>query len=236
MTRALIVCAALVAGCGDDIETFDAGGDFAMAAGADLSTAFPPPPPLGKQIDRMGRPAINTAITDPFYLADPSSDGMSEPNTDVEKDQYNADGDTATWAATWAPKFEPNLALLDALDGVCGNQFLASGAGADAGSSRYLALAGALADDELYVDTARTDCDSPLNYLAVEARAVIASQVPGCGGRTPLDDTIDTSYTLLGEGTDFLPPVSAPPITDGVNADADGNASSSAFPFLGVPN
>jgi hypothetical protein len=245
MIVSMFAAASLFAGCGDD--TTVNGNDM---AGADLSvnadmTTHPPPPTLGLQIDRMGRAAINTALTDPFFLAGPTME-------DQTKDSYNIDGVASGWVAQWGPRFEPNLAILDAMDGICGNQALASSSGADAGTGRYLALANTLADDQLYVDTTRGDCTDSVvppnvagNYLAVEARAVAAAggplpALPGCGGRTPTNNTIDLSYTLIGEGTDFA---SAGFIVNGVDVDVDpagdagaGATSITVFPFLGQPN
>jgi hypothetical protein len=174
----------------------------------------PPPPALGPQIDRMGRAGVNTAVTDPFNL-NSSSKGANQ-------DAYNAAANPAQWGQTFSTRFAGNLAILDGLDTVCGNQLLA---GAAPAPGRYSALAGVLADDQLYVNTSSGTCNV---YLAVEANAV-GIQNTDCGGRTPLVDTIDRTYSVLAAGA-------LSGVTDGVPSDADGGHSSSAFPFLAPPN
>ena len=75
------------------------------------------------------------------------------------------------------------------------------------------------------MNTASGTCSQ---YLAVEANAVgIANN--DCGGRTPLEDTIDTTYSVLAAGA-------LSGVADGIAADADGTASLTAFPFLDRPN
>lgn len=231
MTRAaLAIALAVLAGCGGDESIAADFGVPDLAAAGDLG-GLPPPPTLGQQIDRMGRAAINTALTDPFYLSDPTSDGTMNPMQDAHKDAYNADVNQAMWAATWSATFEKSLAIYDAIDGVCGNQLLASAAGADAGAGRYATLAGALADDQLYLDLTRAECGAATNYLAVEARFA-GFNVAGCGGRTPLDDTVDVTYTVASGSVD------GPTVSDGVDKDADPAtpASLTSFPFLNPPN
>src|SRR5205823_12683166 len=54
-----VALAATLGGCDDDVTTM---------MNPDLSASgFPTAPTIGAQLDRMGRPAINTALTDPFY-------------------------------------------------------------------------------------------------------------------------------------------------------------------------
>ena len=93
------------------------------------------------QIDRMGRPAINTALIDLL-----TSTG--------KKDAYNAASDPATWASQFQSEMAGNLAALDTLDGVVGNALLPPDT-----------LASVLVDDRLVVDTGIPTCDA---YLAVE--------------------------------------------------------------------
>jgi len=50
-----------------------------------------------------------------------------------------------------------------------------------------------------------------------------------CGGRTPLYDTIDTTYSVVALGA-------LTGAGDAVNIDADGTASLDDFPFLDDPN
>jgi hypothetical protein len=93
------------------------------------------------QIDRMGRPAINTALIDLL-----TSTG--------KKDAYNAASDPSTWAPQFQDEMAGNLAALDTLDGVTGNALLPPAT-----------LASVLVDDRLVVDTGIASCDA---YLAVE--------------------------------------------------------------------
>ncbi len=171
------------------------------------------PPSLGTQIDRMGRAGVNTAVTDPFN-PDATSHGRAQ-------DTYNASASSTQWAQ-FVPTMTPNLAILDSLDTVCGNQLLAAGSPR---AGRYDALSGVLADDQLYVNTSSGTCTT---YLAVEADALGITNTD-CGGRTPLEDTIDETYSLLAAGA-------LSGVTDGVAKDEDGTASLTAFPYLATPN
>src|SRR6185295_571231 len=129
--KILFACTLLLslAACGDDDDTAPPA-DSPPADGTGADTTPPPQmPALGAQIDRMGRPAINTALTHPF---DPDMDSKF-----AAKDAYNADGDPQNWA-TYIPEFAANLAVFDGLDNPvgangCGNQILACGTGACAG-------------------------------------------------------------------------------------------------------
>lgn len=201
--------------------------------------AFPAPPAIGAQVDRFGRPAINTAANHVF-------DG-SASRQGAAKDDYNQDGDVAMWPTKYAPEFAKNLAVLDALDigvtygsggsavqGGCGNQFAYNGmlgGGGSATASSYMPLAAALADDRLFLDTSKTTCTA---YLTVEQDFLSGGGIAHttCGGRTPSYDVIDISYTALAGGaTAVLHGVVFP---DGVAKHDD--ASDSVFPFLGAPH
>ncbi len=182
------------------------------ACGDDSDSDIPPPPALGVQIERMGRAAINTAVVDPFN-ADAVNHGLIQ-------DGYNASDDPSQWSQ-FVPRMAGNLAILDGLDTVCGNQLLA---GSSAVAGRYDALAGVLADDQLYVQAASGVCNQ---YLAVEADALGISN-DDCGGRTPLYDTVDVSYSVLAAGA-------LSGVGDAVPNDADGSASTSQFPFFLAP-
>jgi len=175
--------------------------------------------PLGAiQIDRMGRPGVNTALTNPFYRETVPTE---ERGHEVITDNYNALSDPSQWVTTFTSEIAGNLAILDSLDTVCGNQVLA---GASPSAGRYDTLATVLADDQLYVNTASGSCGQ---YLAVEANAIGITN-DDCGGRTPLEDTIDTTYSLLAAGV-------LTGVTDGIPVDADGTASLTSFPFLDQP-
>lgn len=169
----------------------------------------PAVPTLGVQIDRMGRPAVNTALTNPYDIY-PSANAESG---EVTKARYNADSDATMWANTWMPAIRMNIAILDGLDGgSCGNQ-LAFSLGA------YTPLAGVLAADVLQVDTTRTSCNA---YLGVEVNALGLMTNTECGGRTLSIDTIDATYgALIGTAT-----------SDNI---AQSTAPTTAFPFFATP-
>ena len=207
----LLATALLLApgGCGDD--------------GGHHGGNNPAPPKLSSnQIDRMGRACVNTAVTNPFFR-----EGVEEEQAMHEEvlDAYNAATDSSRWDDMFSGEMAANLAILDSLDTVCGNQLLAAAGDDQPKPGRYDALAGVLADDVLYVNTASGVCQQ---YLAVEANALGITNTD-CGGRTPLEDTIDTTYSLLAAGA-------LSGVTDGIDRDADGTASLTAFPFLDAPN
>jgi hypothetical protein len=174
----------------------------------------PAPPTLGAQVDRFGRPAINTALNHTF-----DTDAMAK---DLAKNQWNGAEASDKWISLFEGEVEKNLAILDALDGVCGNQLLADTKKND--PSRYQALADVLVDDRLWVNTAATTCTT---YLAVEANALGVTNAD-CGGRALAYDVIDASYTVLAAGKldgsigDTIPP--------------DANLASETFPYLAAPN
>lgn len=170
-------------------------------------------PLLGLQVERMGRAGINTAVVDPFFA--------NEEDHGAVQNAYNASADPTQWASQFSARMAGNLAILDSLDAVCGNQLLA---GPEPVAGRYNALAGVLADDRLYVNTASGTCQQ---YLAVEGNAVGITN-NDCGGRTPLYDTIDVSYSVLAIGQ-------LTGVGDAIASDSDGTASLSAFPFLVDP-
>ncbi len=185
---------------GPDVVSSDGGGDGGIT-----------PPTLGTQIDRFGRPAVNTALNHTF---DPNS-----AEAGASKDSYNADNNSSGWATKWAPELAKNLAILDALDSNCGNQLLAD---KDAGAGRYLPLAGVLADDRMWINTDSTTCTE---YLAVELNALGITNTD-CGGRKLDYDVIDTTYsaTALGAPTGFGDTIDAPAKTKGTT-----------FPYLAAP-
>jgi hypothetical protein len=186
-----------------------------LAACSSSSTpAASGPPALGAQIDRFGRPAINTAITDPFD-ADATMHG-------TKQDAYNAA--TPAAGSTFEAQFEANLAIIDSLDMNCGNQFAADMTKTD--KTRYKPLADVLADDQLYVDTSSGTCTT---YLGVEANATGIIPNTDCGGRTLGADVIDESYSVLAIGA-------TSGVTDGVAADDKLSAETTTFPYLAPPS
>lgn len=207
LSAVLTLGAAGLCACGDDSSSSGSDGGVGQADGGG---GMPPAPQLGAQIDRIGRPGVNTALTDPFDL-DETGHGMVV-------DRYNSAAQ-ADWS-TFTDRIKANLAILDGLDRNCGNQLLA-----DAAAPRYSVLAGALADDRLYVNAASGTCTT---YLAVEANATGVVPNDDCGGRTPPEDVIDETYSVLAAGT-------LSGVTDGVSAD-DEVHSTTDFPFLAAPN
>ncbi len=226
--HALLAAAILPSNC--TLETCDAdgGGTVSVTDGVNLlrsaaglsATLGCPAPPSGQpvsgpQIDRMGRAAINTALIGPFL--DP---GLGGPRGALQ-DTYNLAAIPGQWNERFAGEMASNLAIYDGVDRNCGNQLLAGDAAAP---GRYDGLAGVLADDRLYVNTASGTCQI---YLGVEGNAVGITNTD-CGGRTPLEDTIDVSYSVLAVGA-------LSGVTDGVPVDADGTASLTDFPFYAPP-
>jgi hypothetical protein len=206
MKRILIVSLIAAAACG----------------GTDNSNnGNPAKPALGAtQVDRMGRAAVNTALTNPFGL-------LPNTTTDATKDAYNANTDPTSWKTSFQAEIAVHLAILDGIDGTCGNQLAAA---STVSSTRYSALAGVLADDQLYVRTDKTTCGL---YLAAEADAVgLTTNNGDCGGRTPLEDTIKETYSLLviGKPTGITDGLAVG--ASGLGAEADGTPSATAFPFL----
>src|SRR5262249_60106881 len=136
-------------------------------------------------------------------------------------DNYNAANDPSQWVAKFSSLIAANLAILDSLDGVCGNQLLAGPAPVP---GRYKVLADILADDQLYVNTASGTCNQ---YLAVEANAIGIANTD-CGGRTPLENTIDITYSVVAGG-------GLTRVTNGGASDAGGTAPLAPFPFRPPP-
>ncbi len=207
--------AVLFAACSSSSNASDGGGTgTGGTTGAGGKGGASGPPALGAQIDRIGRPAINTAISDPF-----DSDATAHG---AKQDVYNVA--TPATGSTFEAQFEANLAILDGLDTVCGNQFAADKTKTDA--TRYKALADVLADDQLYIDTSSGTCTT---YLGVEANATNIIPNTDCGGRTLTEDVVDESYSLLAVGA-------TTGVTDGVAADDTVSAQTATFPFLAPPH
>jgi hypothetical protein len=233
LVKSLAILAVTLAGCSDqappDSVHHDAGNLDAPSA--------PPPPRLGPQLDRLGRPGINTMLV--ALLTTPVATQAAR------KDAYNQASDPATWKTTLLDtgvsieqELAANLAVFDALDkglaiagAGCGNGMLYS---SPAGSTSYQTAADLLADDRLYVDTSKTTCSV---YLALEIEEVSSGSFVHntCGGRTLTHDAVDVTYSMLAasyygldQATDF-----APRLHDGVAAHADVKDT---FPFLGAPH
>ncbi len=199
------------------------------------------PPEPGAQIDRMGRPAINTALSGAFVQYNSLGAPVAADATErgLLQDAYNEDTTEADWADTYGPLFIGNLAVIDALDTglngttnavACTNQ---AGSGGNLNSpANYGTLGGlALPDDRLYVNVAATGCSaaapaSPLDgFLGVEL-ATLSTMPAGCGGRRPVDDVIAVEYTLLTGAP-------APGFDDGITPRAGQHPET--FPYLAPP-
>ena len=221
---ALSVGAACLMACSGDNNQNDGGTDGSVDVNNDVTKTDggsdasdggnPAPPTLKTQVDRMGRPAINTALNHVF-------DTTSAAGT--AKDTYNADKNLAGWTTAYAPEFAKNLAVFDALDSKttpgdgCGNQI------AYAKSNSYSTLAGVVADDRLYLNTAGATCTT---YLAVEAN-VLGITNTDCGGRGLKYDVIDATYSAVSVGA-FTG------VTDGIAADTT-KTGGTTFPYLAAP-
>jgi hypothetical protein len=191
---------------------------LALACGSSSSGGgsgkAPAPPALGAQMDRMGRPAVQTATNHTFD----SNDGTKG----MAKDAWNSNSDPTAWVSAYTSEIEKNLAILDSLDGVCGNQLFADKTKTDA--SRYATFASVLADDRVWVNAAGATCTT---YLAVEANATNLLANADCGGRKPSYDAIKVTYSAVAAGALMG-------VTDGTAA-VPAKTSGSTFPYLGAP-
>jgi len=230
-TSALLVSASLTAvliACGDDDVAVtnkpdsgasSSGGSSGASSGSTSSSGDsstkPNPPALGAEVDRMGRPAINTATNNTFTESDTTAG--------TKKDAYNADKDKSAWVTNYRADIGASLAILDSIDGNCGNQLLAK---ADGGTNvdRYGTLAGVLADDRLWLNTAGT---TATQYLAVELNATAIAPNTDQGGRTLKYDVIETTYSAVAIGA-------ATGFDDGITRDTT-KTDGTAFPFLAAP-
>jgi hypothetical protein len=215
----LVSCAAVAVGCGDDDADGTSSGTTTGTTTTSSGTAggggtgeAPNFPMIGEQVERMGRPAINTATNHTF---DPD-----EAAKGAAKDEWNKAG-PMDWAGFRA-QVADNLGILDSLDANCGNQFLA---GPNPTADRYDALAAVLADDRLWVNL---NADTCTTYLAVEANFTGAIDNNDCGGRRLPDDVIKTSYSLLAAGD----------LTFSIDDTNDADpvkTGGEAFPYLAPP-
>lgn len=171
------------------------------------------------QVDRMGRAGVNTAVTDPFFDDTDATQNTSHGNI---TDMYNSVTSQSDSVAMFSDRFEGNLAIYDGLDMDCDNQLAR-----DANDDPYSFLAGVLANDQVFVNSTSGTCNQ---YFGVELAALGAPTGDDCGGRTPLYDTIDVTYSALAIGA-------TSGVGDGVDIDADANGghSTDTFPFLAPP-
>jgi hypothetical protein len=169
----------------------------------------------GKQIDRAGRPLTGNALLGTFATADVS---------DSLKEQYNAAAPDTS--GIFIAEIQKGLAAYDSFDGRCGNQLFAAPDGAQS-PQRYRILAGLLADDRLWINSASTQCTQ---FFAVEL-AGLARQTglrKDCGGRTPNYNSANVYRSLLVDGTTTS-------VDDGLSHD-EKQHSAAVFPFLSSPD
>lgn len=173
----------------------------------------PAMPALGAQLDRAGRVAVSTGLIHTF---DPDPSTKASGKLAFNTAAPNAWAEYRTEAA-W------NLAIWDGLDTQCGNQLIAA---AEVSPNRYEQLATVLMDDQIYLDASRGTCGQ---YLGLEAEAVgaLPEGEGNCGGRTPLDDVIGVTYSVLAAGA-------LSGIDDTLTSDGAAH-NPAVFPFLARP-
>jgi len=256
----LLSAVGVLAACGDDTGTTGntttgsttstggngTGGNTTSAGGGGGGGGLPTPPELGAQIDRMGRPAVNTALNDTFVYAD--ADGAHVSNTTqraASEDTYNEDSAPNGWIMKYGPTMAIQLAVLDSLDTgldlgngeltnaqACSNQLASCKDSTMTGC--YATLSSVLAADRLWVDTNGVNCaaSAPTDpvlggYLAVEINFLNPGANTDCGGRRPVDDVIDKTYSAVAIGA---------PAGFGDNIAAPAGLHPEAFPYLAPPH
>ncbi|MFO0550248.1 MAG: hypothetical protein U0271_17775 [Polyangiaceae bacterium] len=258
---AILLAGSLAVACGDD-STGGSGGTGATsnggsggnpttggAGGTGGGGAIPPKPELGAQIDRMARPAINTALDGAFALIDGGGNVVKSDDAvrAGQEDTYNADDQPNGWGTNYTDLFALNLGLLDALDTgldlgsgpltneqACEDQPLSCGDINGTAIDCYATLAGVLANDVLWLKTDGTDCSaaSPADlasgegYLAVEL-STLGFANADCGGRRPIDDVIERTYSLIAAGL-------LGGFDDGITAPAGLHPET--FPYMAAPH
>lgn len=185
-------------------------------------------PAIGAQIDRKGRPAINTATINTFDIAAVGMTPDADETRATAEAAYNNNDDPSTWATTYAADIRDSLAILDSIDGVCGNQaFIDDPLAIGAGFEDYNTLAAVLANDWLVVDTANSGAAN-CGFLGVELE-LLGTDAGACGGRLPSDDVMDAIYGAVSTGN----PADTT-YNDGIPA--PNAALETAFPYLADPN
>ena len=160
-----------------------------------------------RQIDRMGRPAINTALIAAGH-----------------KDLYNAA--STSKGAFFAPEMSVFLEVIDGLDNDISNG-LAGVFGMD-GVPDFDALASFLAADVLLVDTTLSDCTG--GYLALEVALLTETMPTQCGGRTLSQDVMDVTLQVLVDVSALFGNPDAVIVTDQVSE--NDLPLPSDFPYL----
>lgn len=230
-------------GQGGDGQGGGTGGDGQGGQGGEGGSGPPAAPELGEQLERMGRPGINTATVDTFIVVGDAGIAPSDDATRSDsEDAYNAAANGSADAQAFITTQAAQLTVLDSLDGTCGNQPL-WGFGADEGDCDdsvtgqplvcYGTLATVLNDDQLWVKTTYDSCGIYLGVEADAAASLGSAQLPAnedCGGRRPVDDVINTTYSVVS-GLVGGDPLFA--FDDGITAPADLHPDT--FPYLADP-
>jgi hypothetical protein len=186
-----------------------------VAKGGKLLAVWAATATTERRLDRAGRPLSKNALV-----------GLTHDDAGVAndlKDRWNQLSPGA--AEEFIPELERSLGFYDALDGACGNQWLADTK--ESSPVRYQTLARLLADDRLWVNAASGDCSQ---LFAVElARVGGRNELRGdCGGRTPAYNASNVWRSLLVSGA-----VSG--VDDGLDHD-EHPVSVTTFPFLAPPD
>ncbi len=207
VVRALVVVAALA--CGDDPVTTTRGGALTPVPAGRSPLGRANPPALTRRLDRAGRPEVAATLVAAF-------EADAEARQDAVR-RYSASG---LGNRQFRDTFEVSLALVDSIDGVCGNQLWPE----PASRPRYRALASLLLDDQIYVHAERLGGSVYLGLEAEAAGALAGPRGGAAGGRAPGDDVIQSTYSAFIAGT-------LSGVDDGVERD-DKVHDPSAFPFL----
>lgn len=236
---------------GSGAGTSDGGaGGGTGGEGGEGGSGPPAIPELGTQLERMGRPAINTATNETFITLAGGSPG---PTTNVirsnSQDAYNEAVNGSEDAESFITTAALQLTVLDSLDGECGNQpfygFMITeddeGNPVDCSDLTtappglcYGPLATALNNDVLWV---KTDAETCGIYLGLEAD--FGNLVPNddCGGRRPIDDVIRTTYSVVAGAGTFDPEGTTPTtiFTFDDEIDPPADLHPGEFPYLAAP-
>jgi hypothetical protein len=203
--------ALIASGCkGDDDDKDTATGNLLPQVEGALGKANRPQPVGADRIDRAGRPAISAALISTF----------TPDARQADLDRYNKSGNANV---AFIPIMEKSLAVLDGLNGTCGDQLLFN---ADP-AQKYRALATALDDDQVYVQSDREGVGSIYPGVEAEALGAIEPGQGSGGGRVPGDDVVARSYSVLVAGR-------LNGIDDGV-AEDDAAHDIDVFPFVAEP-
>lgn len=211
LSLAILALSCLAEGCAGN-PSVSVTENALLPAGEPLPRGKSNPPALTRRIDRTGRPEISATLVAAF-------EADEEARLQAQR-RYNAVSLDSTEFRT---TFETSLALIDGIDGVCGNQLWPD----PTARPRYRSLANLLLDDQIYVHGERLGGSVYLG-LEAEAAGVLDGERGGAaGGRTPGLDAVQSTYSALVTGT-------LSGVDDGIESD-DAAHDPSSFPFLADP-